>query len=307
MEQSNAFDVIIIGGSYSGLSAAMALGRSLRKVLIIDSGRPCNRQTPHSHNFITQDGQTPAAIASVAKEQVLQYKTVSFIEDKAIRGQKIDDRFVISTESQKDYTAKKLVFATGVKDLMPNMKGFSDCWGISVIHCPYCHGYEVRQQKTGIMTSLEVVLHMTPLIKNLTTDLTVFTNGEYQLDEQQLQMLAANNISVVDTPVKEIIHQNGYLNKLVFEDGSDFELTALYAPVPFEQHSDIPEQLGCQLTDMGHLSVDPFQKTNIDGIFACGDSTVRLRSVAYAVSSGNIAGAVANMELSHEAFLQPSL
>lgn len=107
MEQSNAFDVIIIGGSYSGLSAAMALGRSLRKVLIIDSGRPCNRQTPpHSHNFITQDGQTPAAIASVAKEQVLQYKTVSFIEDKAIRGQKIDDRFIISTESQKDYTAK---------------------------------------------------------------------------------------------------------------------------------------------------------------------------------------------------------
>ena len=166
MTNNNHFDVIIIGGSYSGLSAAMALGRSLRNVLIIDSGLPCNRQTPHSHNFITQDGKQPAVIAGKARTQVLQYNTVRFLNGRAISGKKTENGFTISTQKEEVFTAKKLVFATGVKDIMPDIDGFSACWGISVIHCPYCHGYEVSNEKTGILANGDIAFHYAQLIRN---------------------------------------------------------------------------------------------------------------------------------------------
>src|SRR5690606_19368783 len=144
---------IIIGGSYAGLSAAMALGRSLRKVLIIDAGKPCNRQTPHSHNFITQDGKTPAEISSIARAQVAQYETVTFLSGFAVEGKKTNSGFEIKTEKGEIFESKKLILATGVKDIMSEIPGFAECWGISVIHCPYCHGYEVRNEKTGILAN----------------------------------------------------------------------------------------------------------------------------------------------------------
>ncbi len=163
------FDVIIIGGSYAGLSAAMTLGRSLRHVLIIDSGLPCNRQTPHSHNFLTRDGETPKAITAIAKEQVLQYPTVQFIEETAITAQELETGFRIVTQSGKAFTALKLIIASGIKDIHPDIEGFTECWGISVIHCPYCHGYEFHHQPTAIMANGERAVHLSILVHNLTT------------------------------------------------------------------------------------------------------------------------------------------
>src|SRR5688500_15240100 len=151
MTDKTKFDVIIVGGSYSGLAAGMALGRALKQVLIIDSGQPCNRQTPHSHNFITQDGKTPKEIATLARQQVKMYHTVKLFEGLATNGAKTENGFEIQTASGETFNAKKLIFATGVRDLMPDMKGYAECWGISVLHCPYCHGYEVRNEKTGIL------------------------------------------------------------------------------------------------------------------------------------------------------------
>ncbi|WP_294225364.1 NAD(P)/FAD-dependent oxidoreductase, partial [uncultured Chryseobacterium sp.] len=129
----NNFDVIIIGGSYAGLSAGMSLGRSLRKVLVIDSGKPCNMQTPHSHNFLTHDGKAPKEISSLAKEQVLQYKTVGFQEGFVTEIVKQSENFEVQTESGELFNAKKLILASGVKDMMPDIPGFAECWGISVI------------------------------------------------------------------------------------------------------------------------------------------------------------------------------
>lgn len=153
-------DVIIIGGSYAGLSAAMALGRSLRNVLVIDSNSPCNKQTPYSHNFITQDGKKPAEITQLAREQVLNYETVQFVHGRAVSGKIIDDGFSIQMQSGDEYKSKKLIFATGIKDLMPDIRGFEDCWGISAIHCPYCHGYELRGTETALMANGEKAYHL---------------------------------------------------------------------------------------------------------------------------------------------------
>jgi thioredoxin reductase len=177
MADSNTFEVIIIGGSYSGLSAAMSLGRSLRKVMIIDSGKPCNRQTPHSHNFLTQDGETPAAISQKAKNQVMDYPTVSFHEGLAIKAHKTGNDFEVITETGEKFTSKKLIFATGLKDIMPEIDGFADCWGISILHCPYCHGYEARDTKTAILANEDSGFHYAQLLSNWTKDLALFTDG----------------------------------------------------------------------------------------------------------------------------------
>jgi thioredoxin reductase len=209
MENNRLFDVIIIGGSYAGLSAAMALGRSLRNVLIIDSNLPCNRQTPHSHNFITQDGETPAAIAQKAKEQVMRYDTVQFHNDLALSGKQIKEGFEIATEKGDVFVAKKLIFATGIKDLMPDIKGFAECWGISVVHCPYCHGYENRSKNTAIMANGERGFHLASLVRNLTSKLTLLTAGKPEFDETQTATLQRHNIEVAETTVTEIEHENG--------------------------------------------------------------------------------------------------
>lgn len=302
MTDNKDFDVIIIGGSYAGLSAALALGRSLRNVLIIDSGKPCNRQTPHSHNFITQDGEKPSVIAEKAKTQVMKYDTVKFHSDLAISGKKTKNGFTISTQTGKEFIAKKLVFATGVKDIMADIKGFAECWGISVIHCPYCHGYEVKNEKTGILANGSFAYHYAQLVRNLTKDLTIFTNGKADFTPEQKEKFATHHIPVIEKEVAYLKHENGNIQQIVFRDNSTFDLKAVYSRPAFEQHCNIPELLGCELTEQGHLKADQFQKTSVAGVYACGDNASPMRSVAYATALGNIAGAMANSELTEEEF-----
>jgi len=302
MKNNQEFNVIIVGGSYAGLSAAMALGCSLKKVLIIDSGMPCNMQTPHSHNFITQDGEKPSAIANRAKGQVLNYDSVKFHNGLAVAGKKTNDGFEISTLKGEMFKATKLIFATGIKDILPEIEGIEDCWGKSIVHCPYCHGYEIRNQKTGIMASGEKVYHLASLVNNLTDDLTVLSSGRLDLDDVQLSKFKKHNIKIIETEISGFEHTNGYIENVLFKDGSKVDLEAVYAAVPFQQHCQIPAELECELNENGFIKVDQFQKTTVEGVFACGDNSSPMRSVANAVATGNIAGAMVNMEISNEQF-----
>lgn len=299
--ESQTFDVIIIGGSYAGLSAAMALGRSLRKVLVIDSGLACNRQSPHSHNFITQDGEKPKNIADQARIQVLNYPTVSFHEDKANTVKRRDQIFEVSTQSERIFQTKKILFATGLKDLIPSTPGFSDCWAISILHCPYCHGYEVKNQQTGILGNGNLALHYAQLVSNLSDKLTIFTDGAPTFDAEQLQLIHKNKIRIEEQQVVALQHEQGKLSGIVLKDGSVQALNVLYARPPFEQHCKIPIEMGCELTEQGLLKIDNYQQTNIPGVYACGDNSA-FRSIATAVSTGSHAGSSINMALSTEIF-----
>ncbi len=302
MTDNNKFDVIIIGGSYSGLSAAMALGRSLRNVLIIDSGKPCNSQTPHSHNFLTQDGKTPNEISTLAKLQVEKYESVKFQNGLATIGKKTESGFEIITSNNDKFAAKKLIFATGIKDMIPDIKGFNDCWGKSVVHCPYCHGYENRNKNTAIIANGAKAFHLVPLVKNLTNELTLLTNGIADFDPEQIAIFKKNKINIIETIILEFENNNGNLENVVFNDRTKLPFDVAYGVIPFSQHSDIPQKLGCEITEQGYIKVDMFQKTTIEGVFACGDNSVMMRSVANAVYSGNVTGAVVNGLLSHEEF-----
>lgn len=302
MKDNRQFDVIVVGGSYSGLSAAMALGRALKQVLVIDSAKPCNIQTPHSHNFLTQDGKTPTEIALLAKQQVEKYDTVTFFNGIATKGRKRDNGFEIDVASGETFRATKLIFATGIKDAMLNIDGFSACWGISVLHCPFCHGYEVRNEKTGILGNGEHANELSQLISNWTNDLTVFTNGKSTLTVEQTEKLKKHHIKIIEKEIESLQHNNGYLQNIIFKDGTKSSVRAIYSRNSFEQHCSIPESLGCEPTDDGYIKVNPFQETTVDGVFACGDNTTRLRSVASSVAMGTVAGMTASRKMIIEQF-----
>lgn len=300
MNNTPAFEVVIIGGSYAGLSAAMALGRGLRNVLVIDSGNPCNQQTPHSHNFITQDGVPPQVIADRARAQVRQYPTVSFLNDTAINIEGSNGDFYVDTLQQKKIGTKKILFATGIKDNILPIPGFSECWGISIIHCPYCHGYEYRGQSTGILMNGDAGADFATFIHHWSSDLTLFTNGPSTLATDKIAKVNARNIRIVEKEIRQFHHQSGKIEFIEFVDGTQHKLDALYARLSFEQHCKLPEELGCVLTEQGRIQVDAMNKTTIPGVFAAGDNTGSVRSVANAVGAGNAAGAFINHELIDE-------
>ena len=301
-DNSMSFDVIIVGGSYSGLAAAMAVGRALMKVLIIDDGKPCNRQTPYSHNFITQDGVPPAEISSIAKRQVEKYDTVQFFAGSAARGSRTDNGFQIEVATGEKFKARKLIFASGIKDIMPAIPGFNECWGISVLHCPYCHGYEVRNQKTGILANGEDAMELAAMIRNWTNDLTLYTNGRSALSGEQAGILEKHGIKTVENEIDRLEHQDGQLQHVVFYNGSKSPLIALYSRNRFEQQCQIPLSLDCEMTEDGYIRVDQFQETTIQGVYACGDNVTRMRTVANAVAMGTTAGMTASKKLIVENF-----
>jgi thioredoxin reductase len=230
------FDAIIIGGSYAGLSAAMALGRSRRRVLLLDTGRPCNRQTPHSHNFLTQDGATPAALRAQALAEVQHYPTIELRADEALTASALPGGgFRVETAAGARVTAARLLLATGVVDLLPALPGFAECWGISVLHCPYCHGYEVADQRLGVLGNGDMGFAFARLIHNWSRQLTLFTDGPATLSPEQQETLARHGITVEETPLAGFDHAQGQLRAVQLADGSARPLDAVFARVPFEQ------------------------------------------------------------------------
>ncbi|WP_018614747.1 NAD(P)/FAD-dependent oxidoreductase [Segetibacter koreensis] len=302
MIQDKQYDVVIVGGSYSGLAAGMALGRALRPVLIIDSGNPCNKQTPHSHNFLTNDGKTPKEILTLAKDQVRMYETIEFLDALVLHGIKTESGFEVRIQTGETFSTKKLVFATGIRDIMPEIPGFAECWGISVLHCPYCHGYEVRHQKTGILANDETAFELSSLISNWTNDLTLYTNGPSTLTMQQVEKLQKHKINIVETVIEQLEQEDRYIKNIIFKDGTKAPVKALYARPSFVQHSSFPEVLGCEITNEGYIKIDASQRTTITGVYACGDNNTRMRTVANAVSMGTTTGLMVNKELIEDQF-----
>lgn len=297
MEHKDAFEVVIIGGSYAGLSAAMSLGRALRHVLVLDTGQPSNRPAPYAHNFLTQDGASPADLAAQARSQVLAYPTVRLLEEAAVAATGTDGDFSLTTDTGRVVRASKLLFATGVRDLLPAQPGFAECWGISVIHCPYCHGYEYRQQPTGTLLNGDAALEHIRLLRQWTTQLTVFTDGPATFSPELRAQLTRGGIAVEETPVRALRHHAGQLTHVTLNDGRQVPLMALYLRPGMEHPCLLPRELGCAYTEAGYLQVDGLQKTSVPGIYAAGDATMPMRAVSLAVAGGTMAGAALNHEL----------
>lgn len=287
------YDVIIIGGSYAGLSAAIQLGRARRKVLIIDEGLRRNRFAAHSHGFITQDGVDPAVIAAKAREQVLNYPTITWRSARADSAQKLETS---STDAGFEVLAKgvrhqsrRLLLATGVKDLLPAIGGLAERWGKAVFHCPYCHGYELNQGPIGVIAGSELSMHHALMLPDWGPT-TLLVNDAFTPDAEQLAALTARGTTLERCPISAI---TGHAD-INLADGRVLSFAGLFAMAPFELASPIAHDLGLEM-EQGPLGAtiktDVMKETSLPGVFACGDVARPMASVALAVGDGNLAGA----------------
>jgi thioredoxin reductase len=284
-------DVIIIGGSYSGLSAALALGRARRSVLIVDANEPCNSRVPHSHNLLTHDGEAPQELRAQAIADVSKYPTVYFHKGRVTEVSGSDGAFAVRTAEGIAHTGRKLLLAMGVRDELPAITGLAECWGISAAACPFCHGYEVRDQRLVVIGNTPETVHYAMLIHNWSDRVTVCTNGPSEQDVEQLSALQRKGITVVETPISEVLHDQGQVKGLAFADGSRQEVDTLFLRSTTTVPEAITVMLGVERTELGLLKVDHLQHTNVAGVFASGDCTTPMRSLSAAIASGTMAGA----------------
>lgn len=287
-------DVIIIGGSYAGLSAALQLGRARRDVLIIDEGKRRNRFASHSHGFLTQDGVDPAIIAADARAQVMEYPSVQWLAARADGAARIEKNEVSGaafevTVSGHRHLARRLLLATGVRDILPDITGLAERWGKAVFHCPYCHGYELNQGQIGVIAGSELSMHHALMLPDWGPT-TFILNGAFEPDDEQLKSLAARGVTVERNPIAKI---TGHAD-IVLADGRTLPFAGLFALARFELASPIAEGLGLEFDEGpvgATIKTDPMKETNVPGVFACGDAARPMASVALAVGDGNIAGA----------------
>jgi len=295
------YDVVIIGGSFSGLSAAMSLGRALRKVLVVDSGHPCNEKATHAHNFIGRDGIAPGQLLEEAKADLTLYKNVEFQQGYVTDVEKTEVGFITHIGSTS-YTSGKLILATGIKDMMPAMPGFADCWGISVLHCPFCHGYEIKNQTIGLIGNGETGYELSRLISNWSNDLILFTNGPSKILEDKKSLILKHNIRIIEDEIGSLQHKEGKIKSVRFVNGHEEKVNAIFARPEMRQHDEFAIKLGCKLTESNHIQVDEIHRTGVDGLYAVGDNSRLMRSIALAISDGSKAGGAITMELISEEF-----
>lgn len=292
-------DVIIIGGSFAGLSAATYVARGRRSVRVIDAGKPRNRFAEHSHGFFAQDGTSPAAMLETAKEQVKAYPTVRVTEAKAINGTGQIDDFSIELDIGEVVSGRRLIFAFGISDVLPDLPGLAERWGKSVIHCPYCHGYEFSGKKLGVLNLSPMSSHQAMLISEWGPT-TFYLNGGEEPDAATLAELEKRGVTIETKPLAGIRGEGASISEIELADGRLLKADALFIGPYNRLNSPLAEQFGCILEDMPlgkAIKTDEMKATSIEGIYAAGDISRGAHSVAWSVADGVSAGVSAHRSL----------
>jgi thioredoxin reductase len=289
------FDVIIIGGSYAGLSAALQLGRARKNILVVDAGERRNRFASHSHGFLGQDGKAPGEIIAEARHQIERYPTIHWAKGRVTDAEGAFGDFVVEIDGTRREKAARLILAMGVTDELPEIAGLKERWGISVFHCPYCHGYELNQGKIGVIAASPLAIHHALMLPDW-GETTFFTNGIFVPDTAQNALLSARGVRVEKDGIREI---TGHAD-VVLADGRSMPMAGLFTQPRLRIASNWIEKLGCAIEDgpMGStIMTDAMKQTTARGVFACGDVARPAGSVALSVGDGAMAGAAAHRSI----------
>lgn len=289
------FDVIIIGGSYAGLSAALQLGRARKNVLVVDAGKRRNRFASHSHGFLGQDGKAPGEIVAEARRQIERYQTIEWAEGRVTDAEGSFGDFAAEIDGHRRESAARLILAMGVTDELPHIAGLKERWGSSVFHCPYCHGYELDQGKIGVIAASPMAIHHALMLPDW-GETTFFTNGIFLPDRDQDALLSARGVRVEKDRIAEIA---GHAD-VVLSDGRSIALAGLFTQPKLRITSDWIGKLGCAVEEgpMGSsIVIDAMKQTTARGVFACGDVARPAGTVALAVGDGAMAGAAAHRSI----------
>jgi thioredoxin reductase len=285
-------DVLVIGGSFAGLTAALQLVRTGRQITVLDTKLPRNRFTHAAQGVLGYDGVSPWDIRQRGEANFLAYPTARIEQAEAVSAKAIDGGFIVTDAAGIERQARRLILAYGQVDAMPDLPGFAACWGQSVIPCPYCHGYEVANQRLGLLYSSPMALHGAHLIRDWSDTLTLFTDGNAIADDER-QKLAARGVTLVETPVTALAHVDGALQAVVLASGERVGLDALFAQTRATPSSNLHQTLGVETADGPFgpwLKVDVKYQTNIAGVYAAGDVIPNMPNLNLAFASGAMAG-----------------
>jgi len=293
-------DVIIIGGSFAGLAAALQVGRARRKVTVLDAGLPRNRFAGHSHGLLGHDHKPPLDILAEARQQLTRYPTIRLVNTRAESVSGATDNFSVITADGESLEARRVVLSYGVVDQMPDVPGFAECWGTSIVPCPYCDGFEVAGRHWGLLWSGPQSYQSAKLFHDWTDKLTVFADGRDIPPDIQAD-LARRNIPVVDGRIVEIAHHKGKITTVNLDSSRNITVDVLFAQPPNKPSASLHESLGLATVDTPvgiALKVDERRQTSMPGIYAAGDlATPMLPSVTQASSQGAMAGIFAQQSM----------
>lgn len=300
-------DVIIVGGGFAGLSAAMQLARARRSVLVVDAGLPRNRFADASHGFLGQDGKAPAAIQREAARQVAAYPTVEILQGEVLGVEIIPAGFAATLSGGRTALARKLILATGVVDILPDTPGLRERWGASVMHCPYCHGYEHRDQPLGVMAGHPMSAHQAAMIPDWGPT-TFFTQGAFEPDPHQRALLEARGVVIERSPIVALLGAAPDLEAVRLADGRTLPLGGLFIAPAQRMASPLAQALGCAFDDgpVGPIiRTDALKATTVPGVFAAGDAARPMQNATLASADGVLAGVAAHRALIEDALPTP--
>lgn len=288
------FDAVVIGGGPAGLSAALALGRATRRVLVATCGPPRNAPAHGAQNVFTRDGTPPLELLRIGREQLQPYDVA--IRDECASDVQPDESGYLITLQSETVRTRGVVLATGVRDVLPEIAGFQELWGSGVFHCPYCHGWEVANRPLAIHAVGDDALHLTKLIRGWTSDLILFTSGPTELSEQDEQRIGSMGIVIREEHIERLVGTDE-LEAVILRNGEVIPRAGLFVRPAQELRSDLPHRLGCAITPAGRIQADAQGRTNIPFVFVAGDAAPGHQSVIAAAASGAIAGAGLNHDL----------
>ncbi|MHC1479943.1 NAD(P)/FAD-dependent oxidoreductase [Frateuria aurantia] len=295
----NHYEVVVVGGSFAGVSAALQLARAQRSVLLVDAGQPRNRHASHAHGLLAHDGVPPEQILATASAQLLSYPTVTWLKGEAVEASREVDGFRVTMADGAKAHGKRLILATGVHDKLPALPGLGSRWGIRVLHCPYCHGYEVRKRRLGVLATHPLSIHQAMLLPDWGPT-TWFTQGVAEMDAKEAEQLKARGVYVERTPVAEIVGTSPDIEGLRLTDGRVVAIDALFITPRTELIGNLAGQLGCAVDAGVHgpvIRVDDFKETTVRGVFAAGDASNLMTNASLATASGVMAGIGAHRSL----------
>lgn len=304
MMSKQLLDAVIIGGGPAGLNAALMLGRARKHVAVIDEGKPRNAVTRETHGFLTRDGVSPFEFRRIAKEELGAYPSVTIVEDTAVSVAGEDGNFQIKTAQGNLYASKKLLFAVGMKDRPLDIPGLAEVYGKSAFVCPYCDGWELRDEPLVVIVKGADLMHFAPLISGWTNRFTVCTNGPAGLTDDQREELRRHQVPLFESPILNIESNEGIVRQVVLEDGTSIPCRGIFFKPELTTGSDLPQAIGCRLTEDGMVVVDDFGKTTVPGVYSAGDAASRLHQAVAAAAKGAFTAAALNNELNLEAWRQ---